>query len=231
MIPASRPLTWPVSLFGSGMEQGFDWKNLEQNKMPALKFICQQHSIRVTGKTKRDYVNAIAEYRNQQNRAFVPPPPRPDQVPIKPELQALTRTQRTHTLSDLHHAKTIQRFHDNERRLQMKITPNAFQQPKPVVPPTPPKPAQPINFLRQPVYNSRRSPPCASAELFIFFIHVVEREPRGDAVLVQFAIIFAGRLRSPRQADARSRHASLIVGRRSCYCHVFPPPVDPLSLG
>ena len=159
VIPASRPLTWPVSLFGSGMEQGFDWKNLEQNKMPALKFICQQHSIRVTGKTKRDYVNAIAEYRNQQNRAFVPPPPRPDQVPIKPELQALTRTQRTHTLSDLHHAKTIQRFHDNERRLQMKITPNAFQQPKPVVPPTPPKPAQPINFLRQPVYNSRRSPP------------------------------------------------------------------------
>ena len=156
--PASR-LTWPVSLFGSGMEQGFDWKNLEQNKMPALKFICQQHSIRVNGKTKRDYVNAIAEYRNQQNRAFVPPPPRADQLPINPELQALTRTQRTHTLSDLHHAKTIQRFHDNERRLQMKITPNVFQQQKPVVPPTPPKPAQPINFLRQPIYNSRRSPP------------------------------------------------------------------------
>lgn len=143
------------------MDQGFNWSNIEQNKMPALKFICQQHSIRVNGKTKRDYVKAIAEYRKnqKQNHSFVPPPARPDQFKFNPELQALTRNQRaTHTLSDLHHAKTLQRFHDNERRLEMKITPNAFQQKNQVLPPTPPKPARPINFLREPVYSDRAPP-------------------------------------------------------------------------
>ena len=120
------------------MDQGFNWTDLSANKMPALKFICQQYSISVSG-TKKDYINAIANYMRTQN---LPQGTQTLAMAANPELQSLIGS-RPRRLAEMRHAKAVQKSHENE----MKIRPDAFQSGFKYMPPTPPKPEQKLTNI------------------------------------------------------------------------------------
>lgn len=123
------------------MDQGFNWDNLEQNRITALKYICQQNHIYVQGNAKKDYINAVALYRRSKLQNSSPPRPQNLPSPMSPELQTLVHpSSRSNNFSSLHHARSTRQFHEDANRLLSTFTRNSTRSDRKVPPPTPPKP-------------------------------------------------------------------------------------------
>ena len=80
----------------------FDWSNISNNTINAMKFAAQQANIRVTGpQTKANYVRALTQYRDEQMKATIEQPQSQRRnsrspTPISPKNQSPSQMFGTH---------------------------------------------------------------------------------------------------------------------------------------
>ena len=94
--------------------EDFDWSNISNNNINAMKFAAQQVNIHVANpQTKDNYIKALTQYRDEQMKSNIKQPSSHNSrspTPIKKLIQSPPRSQRNTLDVFIHSLKTNHLF-------------------------------------------------------------------------------------------------------------------------